>query len=86
MKKLSQRDVMKLRPHPGTTILFCAIKENPRRKNCSWLFRSLRPRPTGCDGAWLHEVIGSNARVVVSSQHEKKALISGPYVNVLSDC
>ncbi|TGP44734.1 hypothetical protein EN871_09080 [bacterium M00.F.Ca.ET.228.01.1.1] len=25
---------MKQRPHPGTTILFCAIKENPRRKNC----------------------------------------------------
>ncbi|WP_454871382.1 hypothetical protein [Paraburkholderia xenovorans] len=32
MNRLSQRDVMKLRPHPGTTILFCAIKENPRRK------------------------------------------------------
>ncbi|NUX54809.1 hypothetical protein FSB65_15420 [Paraburkholderia sp. JPY418] len=31
---LSQCDVMKLRTHPGTTILFCAIKENPRRKNC----------------------------------------------------
>ncbi|KAA1015071.1 hypothetical protein FVF58_03875 [Paraburkholderia panacisoli] len=31
---LSQRDVMKLRPYPGTTILFCAIKENPRRKIC----------------------------------------------------
>ncbi|PMS31424.1 hypothetical protein C0Z16_10725 [Paraburkholderia rhynchosiae] len=30
----SHRDVMKLRPHLGTTILFCAIKENPRRKNC----------------------------------------------------
>jgi hypothetical protein len=34
MDRLSQRDVMKLRPHPGTTILFCAIKENPRRKIC----------------------------------------------------
>ncbi|NKJ50755.1 hypothetical protein CIC12_29345 [Burkholderia sp. SG-MS1] len=36
--RLSQRDVMKLRPHPGTTILFCAIKENPRRKNCRSCF------------------------------------------------
>jgi hypothetical protein len=31
---LSQSDVMKLPPHPGTTELFGAIKENPRRKNC----------------------------------------------------
>ncbi|NIF53246.1 hypothetical protein F3J19_14235 [Burkholderia sp. Ax-1724] len=31
---LSQGDVMKQRTHPGTTILFCAIKENPRRRNC----------------------------------------------------
>ncbi|OWJ63412.1 hypothetical protein BWU74_03230 [Paraburkholderia caledonica] len=30
----SHRGVTKQRPHPGTTILFCAIKENPRRKNC----------------------------------------------------
>jgi hypothetical protein len=31
---LAQSDVMKLPPHPGTTNLFGAIKENPRRKNC----------------------------------------------------
>jgi hypothetical protein len=38
MDWLSQCDVMKLRPHPGTTILVCAIKENPRRKNCRLCF------------------------------------------------
>lgn len=43
--RFSQCGVMKLRPHPGTTILFCAIKENPRRKNC-------RVRIRACWAAW----------------------------------
>ena len=47
MDRLSQRDVMKLRPHPGTTILFCAIEENPRRKKCRVLFGRLRPVNAG---------------------------------------
>jgi hypothetical protein len=81
MERLSQCDVMKLRPHPGTTILFCAIKENPRRKICRTLFQAMRPRPAARGGDWLHEVMGSKTVAVVSSQHEKKALISGPYVN-----
>ncbi|MBC8738096.1 hypothetical protein F6X40_14975 [Paraburkholderia sp. UCT31] len=42
---LSQCDVMKLRTHPGTTILFCAIKENPRRKNCCMCERGFKALP-----------------------------------------
>jgi hypothetical protein len=86
MKKLSQRDVMKLRPHPGTTILFCAIKENPRRKNCRTLFASMKPRPAWRAGDWVDEVIDRKGDAVVPSQHEKKALISGPYVDAFSKC
>ncbi|AXE91115.1 hypothetical protein CUJ90_01145 [Paraburkholderia terricola] len=64
---------MKLRPHPGTTILFCAIKENPRRKNCRarlglmragrrWSRR--RPAARGkVAGAWA----------VAPGQHEQEA-------------
>ncbi|PNE58490.1 hypothetical protein A8H39_23340 [Paraburkholderia fungorum] len=43
MHLFSQCDVTNLRPHPGTTILFCAIKENPWRKNCRLRSRVLSP-------------------------------------------
>jgi hypothetical protein len=51
----SQCDVMKLRPYPGTTILFCAIKENPTKKLsicrpalCSRMMRGLA-------GGWCND-------------------------------
>ncbi|EIF28794.1 hypothetical protein BCh11DRAFT_04215 [Burkholderia sp. Ch1-1] len=81
MNRLSQRDVMKLRPHPGTTILFCAIKENPRRKICRAPICRLRPFNAGLAGVWRNEAIRRSAGVVALSQHEKMAPLSGPYVS-----
>ncbi|MBC8750011.1 hypothetical protein F6X42_26510 [Paraburkholderia sp. WC7.3b] len=47
--RLSQCDVMKQRTHPGTPILFCAIKENPRGKNCCMCERGFKAlRGKGC--------------------------------------
>ena len=77
MDLFSQRDVTNLRPHPGTTILFCAIKENPRRNNCRLRIRARSSRRKAEKrlprSAWLHEVICRNMRAVASSQHEKKS-------------
>jgi hypothetical protein len=65
---------MKLRPHPGTTILFCAIKENPRRKNCRLRIKLVQPRQTGLTGVSLDEAISGRMRAVAPGQQKKKAL------------
>jgi hypothetical protein len=71
MDRLSQRDVMKLRPHPGTTILFCAIKENPRRKNFRVPFGRVRPVAAGFTSVWRTEAIRRGAGPVASRQQKK---------------
>ncbi|ACD14882.1 hypothetical protein Bphyt_0457 [Paraburkholderia phytofirmans PsJN] len=70
MDRLSQRDVMKLRPHPGTTILFCAIKENPRRKNCRVLLGRVRPVEEGFTSVLRTEAIRRGAGRVASRQQK----------------
>jgi hypothetical protein len=80
MDRLSQRDVMKLQPHPGTTILFCAIKENPRTINCGVLICRLRPLDTGLAGVWRNETIRRGAGLVASSQQK-----NGPAIRAICE-